>query len=207
MYGNGLYGQNNYGSEDSNDGNQDERYINLLDYLPEFYLGIKEMIELQLTLGYEVGDASYTLKDILEQFFIQTSTWGLDRWEKVFGIATDKSRSYEYRREVILAKLRGFGTTTKDMIKNVAIAFSGGEVEIQEHPSEYRFVIQFVGVKGIPQNMSGLISAIDDIKPAHLAYSFKYTYTSWDNLKTMLWGTLKQRTWSELKIYEGDDSA
>lgn len=204
MYGNGLYGQNNYGSEVSNDGNQDERYINLIDYLPEFYLDIKQMKELQRTLGYEVGEASYVLKDCLNQFFIETATWGLDRWEKVFGVTTDKSRSYEYRREVILAKLRGFGTTTKDMIKSVAIAFSGGEVEIQEYPSEYRFVIQFVGVKGIPKNMAGLIAAIDEIKPAHLTYSFKYTYTTWDYLKNITWAIAKQHTWAEIKVYEGD---
>lgn len=206
MYGNGLYGKSNYGTMNSEDGNPDEKYINLIDHLPEFYLDIKQMKELQMTLGYEVGDVSYVLKEYLKQFFIETATWGLDRWEKIFGVTTDKSRSYEYRREVILAKLRGFGTTTKDMIKNVAMAFSGGEVEIQEYPSEYRFVIQFVGVKGIPQNMAGLITAIDEIKPAHLEYSFKYTYTTWDKLKTMMWGKVKQHTWTELKIYEGDDS-
>ena len=206
MYSNSIYGQTKYGSNESNDGNSNEKYINLMDYLPTYYHDIKQMKELQRTLGYEVGAGSYALKDLLNQFFIQTATWGLDRWEKVYGITTDKSRSYEYRREVILAKLRGFGTTTKDMIKNVAIAFSGGEVEIQEYPSEYRFVIQFVGVKGIPQNMAGLISAIDEIKPAHLAYSFKYTYTTWDNLKTMMWEMVKKHTWAEVKIYEGDDS-
>ena len=47
--------------------------------------------------------------------------------------------------------------------------------------------------------------AIDEIKPAHLAYSFKYTYTTWGALKSMTWGTAKQYTWAEIKIYEGDD--
>jgi hypothetical protein len=202
QYGNSLYGQYGYGSTQSDDSGQDQ-YIDLMHYLPDFYQDIKEIKELQTVLGYEVGEVVYSTKDLLQQCFISTATWGLDRWEKVFGIATDKSKSYERRREILLAKLRGSGTTTKDMIKNVAIAFSGGEVNVIEFPWEYRFVVQFIGVRGIPQNMAGLINAINDIKPAHLVYSFKYTYTTWGQLN-MTWGDSRQKSWGDLRIYEGE---
>lgn len=202
QYGNSLYGQYGYGSTQSDESSQDH-YIDLMHYLPDFYQDIKEIKELQTVLGYEVGEVVYSTQDLLQQCFISTATWGLDRWEKVFGITTDKSKSYERRREILLAKLRGSGTTTKDMIKNVAIAFSGGEVNVIEYPREYRFVVQFIGVKGIPPNMAGLINAINEVKPAHLVYSFKYTYTIWNQLN-MTWGDNREKSWGDLRIYEGE---
>lgn len=203
QYGNHLYGQAGYGGTETDDSSSKENYIDLMVFLPDFYQDMKEMKELQTVLGYEAGDTVYNTKDILNQCFITTATWGLDRWEKVFGLQTDRSKSYERRREILLAKIRGSGTTTKEMLKNVAIAFSGGEVAIHEYPEEYRFEVQFIGVKGIPQNMAGLIAALDEIKPAHLAYSFKYTYTVWEQL-ALTWDSAKQKTWEDLRIYEGE---
>lgn len=181
-----------------------ENYIDLMAYLPYFYHGVREVKELQTSLGFEAGALRHSAMEIPDQCFITTATWGLDHWERVYGLQTDRSKSLIQRREIILAKLRGSGTTTKAMIKNVATAFSGGEVEIHEYPSEFRFVVQFIGVKGIPQNMDGLITALDLIKPAHLAYSFKYTYTLWDVVKSLTWADVSHKGWADLRIYEGE---
>lgn len=205
MYGVFQYGTNTYGTASKDMINPEDYYIEFMDYLPPIYHEIKEMKSLQKILGNKVGKAVYDTENLLEQCFVQTATWGLDRWEKEYGLPTDQSKSYEQRREILLAKLRGTGTTTKEMIKNVASAFSGGDVEVKEFPEEYRFVVQFVGVKGIPPNMSGLIGAIEEIKPAHLTYSFKYTFTTWNMIDHMTWGDANNKTWGELKIYEGDE--
>lgn len=204
MYGSNLYGQAGFGEDNKTPVNPDDYYIDLMAYLPSFYHNIKEMKELQTALGYEVGKAVYNSQDALDQCFINTATWGLDRWEKMLGIAIDKSKSYKARREIILAKLRGSGTTTKEMIKSTAAAFSGGEVDVIEYPNEYRFVVQFIGIKGIPPNMAGLINAIEEIKPAHLAYGFKYTYTVWNMVSDLTWDGAEQKAWDELKVYEGE---
>jgi hypothetical protein len=202
QYGNSLFGQTGYGGEGS-DTSSREHFIDLMAYLPDYYQSVGEIQEMQTAFGYEAGGLSYNIKELLDQCFVSTATWGLDRWEKVYGIQTDRSKPYERRREILMAKLRGSGITTKEMIKNVATAFSGGEVAILEYPKEYRFVVRFIGVKGIPRNMAGLIGAIEEIKPAHLSYSFTYTYTTWGQLN-MTWGVAKQKTWGELRIYEGE---
>ena len=202
MYGSNLYGQTGYGI-DENTETSEGSFIDLMAYLPEYYQNAKEMKELQTVLGYEVGAVEYGVEDILKQRFISTATWGLDRWEETFNLSTDKSKSYARRREILKAKLRGTGTVTKKMIGNVAVAFSGGEVKVIEYPQEYRFVVQFVGIKGIPQNMYGLIAALEEIKPSHLAYSFQYTYTVWKQLSTT-WENAGQKTWDDLRIYEGE---
>ena len=59
------------------------------------------------------------------------------------------------------------------MIVDTAKAFSGGDVEVLEDAANHRFVVRFVGVKGIPRNMQGFINMLEEIKPAHLVYAFE----------------------------------
>lgn len=180
-------------------------FVDLTKYVPSFiYENIEDMKSIYKSQGEELGRLLYYLEDLKNQLFIDTATWGLTLWEKEFGIETNLNYSYEQRREVLKAKKRGQGTCTVELIKNVAESFSGGEVNVIENTDLWTFTIQFVGVKGIPKNMQGLINAIDDIKPAHLIYDFKYTYTSWNYLdsKNLDYNTLDNIMWDNLEIYD-----
>ncbi len=200
-YGQFLYGALKYADEPSEE--ELEPYIpDLMNYLPHYYRKSNVINNIQKVNAKEIGYFKYATEDVLKQFFVPTATWGLALWEKELGLPIDPTKSDERRREIICAKLRGAGTTTSEMIKNVAIAFSGGEVEVLEYPNEYRFEIQFIGVKGIPPNMAGLIKTIENIKPAHLDYNFKYSYTWWDSLKALTWQQANAKTWNELRVYE-----
>ncbi|MDU4726405.1 putative phage tail protein [Clostridium sp.] len=203
MYGNNIYGTIEY-SKYSNPNNIDEKYkIDLMKYLPYYYQTSEIMKSIQNSNSIEVGNLIYNIDDSINQFFVESATWCLNRLEKIFNIQTDINKSYEDRREVLKAKIRGSGTVTKEMIKNVSQAFSGGEVEVIEDNSKHSFIIKFIGIKGIPKNMQGLIEIIEDIKPAHLGYSFAYTYTTWDSIKSRLtWEQASLKTWNELKTYE-----
>mgnify|MGYP001009127868 FL=1 len=115
------------------------------------------------------------------------------------------SKSNEFRRERIRAKIRGIGTVTKQMIEVVAKSYSNGEVEVIENPADYSFKIKFVGVRGIPANMADLTLTIEEIKPAHLAYTFEFTYITWAefdgyNKSWDTWDTLNL-TWDEFETY------
>lgn len=150
--------------------------MSLIDLLPDYYAKSSQIVELQ---GAFEGwtEALQTAKtDLFAQLNVSTATWGLSTWETALGIETDASKSYAYRRERIMSKLRGAGTTTAAMIQNVAESFSNGEVNIVEYNSEYRFEIKFTGTIGMPANMEDLTAAIEEIKPAHLDYSYVYVY-------------------------------
>ena len=201
MYGNVIYGTKEYANDSSITGDIQPYIPDLMKYLPPWYCNSEIMIEIQNSIAKEIGLVRYNQQDLLKQFYVDTATWGLSTiWEKPLAIETDLNKSYEDRREIIKAKLRGSGTVTKAMMKNVAQAFSGGEVDILENFSDYSFIVQFIGIKGIPKNMQGLIDMIETIKPAHLGYSFKYTYTVWNFLSKLTWQNNK--TWDDLKIYE-----
>ena len=148
----------------------------LIDLLPECYKNSVEVVELQGAFQHW-SDALQTARDdLMAQMNVETATWGLVTWEKALGLVTDASKPNEYRRTRIMSKLRGQGTSTKAMIENVAESFSNGDVAIIEYNIESRFEVKFVGTLGIPPNMDDLTAALEEIKPAHLAYSYIYVY-------------------------------
>ena len=177
--------------------------IDLTKYVPTFISEISEMKAIYDVQGTELGSLLYYSKDLLNQFFINTATWGLIYWEDEYGIDTNLDMNYEDRRTVLKAKKRGQGTTTKEMIKNVAESFSGGEVNIIEDNANNSFIVKFIGIKGIPKNMEAFKNMLEDIKPAHLGYVFEYTYTVWNVLKekNLTWISSEVKTWDELKVY------
>jgi hypothetical protein len=201
-YGTALYGSLSFGAVAEDEGPGEQRLPNLLGYLPEYWHGIREMKLLQEGLAFEVGQTQLACEDLLRQYFVGTATWGLAWWEREFALATDPSMSLEWRREIIRAKIRGTGTATRQMIISAAATFSGGDVNVIEYPDEGRFEVVFIGVKGIPANISGFIRMLEEIKPAHLSYTLRYTFTVWNNLVSLTWGEAGSKTWSDLKVFE-----
>ena len=183
MYGQDKYGVVKYAGRDQSGQYAEEYFQDLSGYIPHFLRDKREIKATTTAEGYEIGLAFHNLRDVFDQAFIPTATWGLSLWERDNGVTTNLSLSFEERREILSAKLRGSGTVTGQMLKHTAEAFSGGEVEIIEKPEDYMFIIRFVGQKGIPRNMQAFMNMLEDIKPAHLAYKFEYTYTTWNSLK------------------------
>lgn len=204
LYGQGLFGTGLFaGGDGVVPPDPEVAPVDLLAYLPDYLHDYKDFQDLMSAQGEELGWLAHRADDLLAQFYVDTATWGLSRWETELGMTVDPTKPMARRREQIKAKLRGSGTTTRAMIVNAASVFSGGEVEVIEHPEEHRFVVKFVGVLGIPPNMPGFIALLEQIKPAHLAYSLAYTYTTWSDLVAMTWTAAAEQTWAELRTYQG----
>ena len=164
MYSKKIYGISSYldvpKTHSDNEEIEVKRDINLIESLPSFYHDSDFIKAFMESNSIEADALRLYVDDLIKNLYVSTATWGLDLFEEELGLITDKSIGYEERRERILAKKRGNGTTTKAMIKNTAEAFSGGEVEIIENFNDYSFVVKFVGVKGIPKNLALFMSNI-----------------------------------------------
>ncbi len=171
----------------------------LINLLPYFFKESNEVIELQGAFNNQMEMVIAAKEDYFKQFILSTATWGLENWERAYGLEIDISKSNEFRRTRIMSKMRGQGTTTKGMIENVAKSFSNGEVEVIEHADNYTFEIKFVGTMGIPPNMGDLTSAIEEIKPTHLAYSYTYIYRTYEELKPFTHNQLNNYTHEDLR--------
>lgn len=169
-------------------------------YVPLFLLQSKVFQVLYNAENYDLTSVENAIEDVLNQCFVDTATGGLELWEQFLGLPVDKTKSDTFRRERIKAKLRGYGTVTKEFIKNVASSFANGEVEVIEYPSEYKFVIKFTGIKGIPPNIADLTKTIEEIKPAHLNYEYQYTYNVWNFLISKVWNDLTSYTWDQVRV-------
>lgn len=171
----------------------------LLEYLPDYYKDSKVFKALLHAFVKEINTNNYSIAELEDQLFIDTATWGLDVWERELQIYTDLRKTYEERREIIKAKMRGSGTCTIEMIKNTALAYTNAEVEIIEDNANYTFAVKFVSVKGVPKDIESFKDTLERIKPAHLAYTLEYTYTIWGDLSGMTWDELADKTWQEAK--------
>lgn len=200
QYGIDLYGETQYAAADTSPDRPQKATVDLMHYLPPYWHTVREMKELQKSAGQQVDTLWASLSDLAAQFYLETATWGLPRWEEVWGIPVNASKSATFRRERIRAKIRGAGTTTKQMLVNLASAFANGEAEVVEYPGEQRYVVKFIGIKGVPVNIGDLQASIAEISPAHLAFSFEYTYNYWNNLRAQNWNDLHPHTWDQVRV-------
>ena len=170
----------------------------LNQYLPPYLTQTKTFTSILNAQQIEINGVENTIQDIINQCFVDTATWSLGNWENFLGIVTNQGKDINYRRTVIKSKLRGQGTVTVNMIENIASSFSNGQVTVLEHPLIYSFEVQFTGTIGVPPNLLDLQSAINTIKPAHLAVTYTYLYTQWGKVKTTTWATVETGAWGEL---------
>ena len=148
----------------------------MFDYMPREYENCRESRAIVKTEAAEFEALNDAIDDVLAQFSFDTATWGLSHWERICGIPIDESKPVEQRRSVIKSKLRGIGTVTVALIKNVAESWYNGEVEVTEQPSLYTVKIKFVSKLGVPPNLADIENALREIIPAHLAINFEFSY-------------------------------
>ncbi|MEF2964909.1 YmfQ family protein [Paenibacillus sp. M1] len=148
----------------------------MFSYLPGYYENSRIIRVDMNAKGSELDELYRALNETLDQFFVRSATWGLDQWEAELGIATDPAKPVEQRRAVVESKLRGTGQFSGRVIKNVAEAYDGGTVDVTFQPAEWTFTIKFIDTIGIPPNLEDLKAVIEEIKPAHLAVEYAFSY-------------------------------
>ncbi|MCG7410132.1 YmfQ family protein [Paenibacillus sp. ACRRX] len=153
--------------------------------VPEFLLESPLYSQLLKAEAERFGTLNYDIEELLRQFYVDTATYGLDLWERFCGIPASTVKPIDQRRAVIKSKLRGIGTVTAGVIKNVAESYSNGEVSIRELAAEYKLVVTFIGKMGIPPNLADLQASLRALIPAHLDIEYEFTYLTWGNLDQM----------------------
>ena len=171
--------------------------MSLINKLPSFYDNdITKPIQNSFTV--EANSINDEVENILNQFYVDSATYGLDKWEKMLGISKNNN-DIQTRRENIKAKMRSRGTTSIEVIKNICEAYSYGEVEIVVDHANYSFEINFVGSIGVPKAFAELDKTIEEIKPCHLAYSYKFNYNTHSDISNYTHEQLTNYTHNEIR--------
>ena len=171
--------------------------MNLINKLPSFYDNdITRPIQNSFTV--EADLINDKVEKTLEQFFVDSATYGLDKWEKMLGISKNNN-DIQTRRENIKAKMRSRGTTSIEVIKNICEAYSNGIVEIIVNHSDYSFVIDFVGSIGVPKAFAELDKTVEEIKPCHLAHKYNFNYNTHGDISKYTHEELANYTHEEIR--------
>lgn len=169
-----------------------ERTQRMVDSAPEYYQYSAIYTAIQAAQADEYDSQEAKNADLQAQFYIPTATWGLKYYEEGLGIATIESDPYDIRRSRVLAKWRGIGNFSAEMIKSIAEAFTNGEVDVTINIPAQEVTVTFIGTYGIPPNINDLKAMVDNIIHAHLGLTWKFKYLTWDDLDS------RGQTWDNL---------
>lgn len=169
--------------------------------LPLFLRKSKLIQETFLSEEKQFQRLSTDIEDLKRQLSIDTATWALSIYEKDLNIPTNLNKPLSERRSVIKSKLRGTGKVDALLIKIVADAYTNGDVSVIFNGV---IEVKFNSKRGIPPNIEDLQKALEDIKPAHLALNFQFTFTTWNRFDSfnLTWNDIDalNKTWDEIEV-------
>ncbi|MCC0697220.1 putative phage tail protein [Clostridioides sp. ES-S-0048-02] len=146
--------------------------MKLIDHLPSFANNEID-IQIQDALENELLTLLDEKNDLLDQFFIDTATWGLDDWEDLLKIKTNSKLDFDTRRSNVKAKLRGKGTTTIEVIKAISEAYAKTNVDVEVFSNLFSFTLSFITNNCNYNTILELDKKIEEIKPCHLEHKFE----------------------------------
>ena len=177
--------------------------MQLRNLVPREIIEIKDIEEIYKSQQVQLDKSEVDIHDLLNQFSVNTCTWGILLWEKFIGILSDSSKSLKERKARVLAKIRGQGTTTIEAIKNICNAYADN-TEVVEHTSEYWFELLLESYNGFLTDIESLYNTITEVKPAHLGVKYKLTAITKSNFyigATSFTGeTITTYPWQETEI-------
>ncbi|MDD3927178.1 MAG: DUF2313 domain-containing protein [bacterium] len=178
----------------------------MLTYLPGYYETSRVMQGVMEAQGAELDKVQTALDAVLDQCFVSTATWGLERWEQELGLQVNPPISDADRRSRIVARLRGSGTCTIRIVEQLAESFEHGHAEVIEDYPAYTVTISFLDALGQPPDLAQMQAELRELIPAHLAVEYQFNYFIWYELdgKGWSWAELDALglTWDEILIYE-----
>lgn len=165
--------------------------VDILQYLPHF-LSKDERFKATNNADSAEHDTIRTdLQNLLDQLYVVTATWGLDKWEELVDITPPDGADIASRRAAVLLKLRQPPSVTIPFLEkliNQYIADKSGTVT--DHPETYSadFDIPLLN----RQNLAGLTRDVRVYIPAHIGPVYKaHTIASAENHIAMLKATVK----------------
>lgn len=144
----------------------------MLIELPPVYRESPDFREMAKVQGKIFDRLERDIDDVLNQFFIDSATWGLDLMEKDFKIPLDLNKTLDQRRSVLKAAKRGIGTVSASMIKGVVESFSVKvkDINVVKERSEISIILD--PDTGTILNLRNIKDTVQKIIPAHLQTNY-----------------------------------
>ena len=147
----------------------------------------------------ELENIEIKITDIKSNIFLDTSTWGMDIFEKELNIEYVEDKTIDERKAIISAKWRGAGKLTLELIQDTVKAYTTNVVSVRFNGT---IVIDFSDKIGVPNDVDSLMKSVEDIKPAHLGVDYIFRYRTWVDLGPFTWKAIDKYSWKNVKEKE-----
>lgn len=139
--------------------------VDVMRYLPKFLANDGTFKATQDSLSTEHEKQRLAVIDITRQFFVETATWGLDDWERIYNIVPSNRNDLKARRKALLDKIRGAATVTNTrmqaLIDNIVPT---KDAHLVENVAPGTFRIDMETMVAVDE----LRAMVNFYKPAHL---------------------------------------
>ena len=107
----------------------------------------------------------------------------IERYEKFMNLSLEPDWSLEDRRNRLLYTLLSKTILSVENLKEQALIFTNGKIEVIENFAEYFFTIRFTSIVGKVPNIESFKQFIELNKPAHLGYKIEFRYNTHGELR------------------------
>lgn len=148
--------------------------VDVLRYLPKFLANDTTFKVSQDSLSEEHEKLRLLIIDLCRQMFVESATWGLDDWERVYGIAHNPNATDEERRNMLLIKMQGTATISIAKLNElVNLVAPSKDVIVLENtkPNQFKVLVN------TPVSVKDIREVVEIYKPAHLAYLVAHQFT------------------------------
>jgi len=148
--------------------------VDVLRYLPKFLSRDSTFKATQDSLSEEHEKQRLLIIDICKQLFVESATWGLDDWERVYGLH-NKHLPIDQRRNLLLVKMRGTQTITESKLQEIVnLVYPPKNAKVRENtgPNTFKVIIDTLDA------MDEIRRVVEIYKPAHLSYLLSHAFTS-----------------------------
>lgn len=165
--------------------------VDILKYLPPFLGKDKSFKAVNNADSTEHDAIRADLQDLLDQLYVVTATWGIEKWEELVDIAPQGGTDIAARRAAVLLKLKKSPSVTVAFLQsliNQYIADKSGTVT--DHPETYStdFNVPLLD----KENLAGMTRDVRIYIPAHIGPVYKaHTLTGVENHIALLKSTVK----------------
>lgn len=148
--------------------------VDVLRYLPKFLSRDSTFKATQDSLSEEHEKQRLLIIDICKQLFVESATWGLDDWERVYGLH-NKHLPIDQRRNLLLVKMRGTQTITESKLQEIVnLVYPPKNAVVKENtgPNTFKVIVDTIDA------LDEIRRVVEIYKPAHLSYLLSHAFTS-----------------------------
>lgn len=109
-------------------------------------------------------------------FIITTDDFALH--ENNVSLTASPDMDAETRRARVIARLQASRVLTVEALKELVSLYERSGVDVTELYNKYAFTLEFANREGVPENITEILAAIEEVKPAHLGIGLRFIRNS-----------------------------